>query len=147
MNRNTLCFCAGMVFCLACQSMAQATSTASIKTTTAKIRKIVVKEYKSFKEYVANEEANLKVTSVTTDNGSVREKLKEMGIHLEEGSLAEMSEDKMAYVSSDKKGVAVVDRFTGTISLYNAEGEPLKVIPMKEFPDGRVEFSRTRVFV
>jgi len=147
MKKSLVCLSVGLCLCAGVYpAMAQKASAATAAT--PKTKKIEVKDYKSFREYVANEEVYLKTKLVTTDNGQVKEKLKKIGIHFEEGRLAAESVDgdKIAYVSPDKKGIAVVYREEKTINLFDPEGVLLEKVQMKKQPVVRVGFSKSRVF-
>ncbi|MHB0997330.1 MAG: hypothetical protein ACYC2I_13250 [Elusimicrobiales bacterium] len=149
MNKNLICLSVGLCLCAgAYPVMAQKSSSGPVTVTVSKQKQIEVKDYKSFKEYVANEGALLKTKPVTTDDGPVKEKLKKIGVHFEEGRLAAESADgdKIAYVSPDKKGIAVVYRGEKTINLFDPEGVLFKKVQMKKQPVVRVGFSQNRVF-
>lgn len=55
-----------------------------------------VKDYKSFKTYVEDERNRLKVVPLTTDNGPIRDTLKQMGIEFtdEKKSVDEQGKEK-----------------------------------------------------
>lgn len=147
MNKNLICLSVGLCLCAgAYPVMAQKSSSGPVTVTVSKQKQIEVKDYKSFKKYVADEEASLKTKPVTTDNGPIREKLKKMGIHIEEGRLSTMNDEKEVFVSPDKNGVAVVDRDGGGVSLFNAEGVLLKKVKLEKYPQGFIGFTRTKVF-
>ena len=130
-------------------AMAQEASSGTASAPTAKEKKIEVRDYKSFKEYVANEEANLKTSPVTTDNGPIKEKMKKMGLLFKPGTSYSSVRDgrKVAYQSKNKKGIVVAEKDSGLVTVYNAYGNKVESVKFSKIPEGGMDFSKSRLFV
>lgn len=149
MNKNLVCLSVGLCLCAGVYpAMAQEASSAPVTVTASKTRRIAVKDYKSFKEYVANEESYLKTKPITTDNGPVRGKMKEIGIELNPGVEIAKSKDrkKIAIISPDKKGLVLINGVAQKISIVTSEGKILHEIPIGKISKGRLGFSNSRLF-
>lgn len=146
MNKNTLCSCTFAALCLAVQVMAQTSSTAPVKTTVSKTKKIEVKDYKSFKEYVAESSATKYPAAIASD--AVKKKLIDMGITFQAGRTYGVAKDRrrVAYQTKNQKGVIVIDRELKQALLYNADGQQLKTVLFSEPPKGTMDFSDDAIF-
>ena len=147
MNNNILCLSIGLCLCASVYpAMAQKAGAAT--TPTAKATGIQVKDYKSFKEYVAKEDASLNIKPESTDNGPVKDVLKKLGIEFTLGTEWARSKDKkrVAVLSPDKKGAAVIDSTTRSVNIFNPKGKIVRKIPFPDKLVGRVGFSDTRLF-
>jgi len=150
MNKNIFCLSIGLCVCAGPYPvMAQKASSDTATVPATKEKRIEVKDYKSFKEYVAREKAYLKTKPVTTDNGPIRTKMAEMGVAFSPRSLYSLAKDKksVAYQARNKKGIALVDKETKHVSLYHADGRLFETVSFLEMPDGAVDFSDNRLFM
>lgn len=107
-----------------------------------------VRDYGSFKKYVEFEQSKLTTKPLTLDSGGGRNKLKKMGIEFAPGRNWAYSKDrkKTAYLSPDRKGVALVDGATRSVNILNDKGEVIQRIPVKRPIEGLLGFSETRFF-
>ena len=107
-----------------------------------------VRDYASFKKYVEFEQSKLTAKPLTIDNGGGRNKLKKMGIEFSPKMNWARSKDKkrLAYLSPDRKGVALMDHVTRSVNILGANGEILRRIPFPPKIEGFVGFSTTRLF-
>lgn len=150
MNKNIFCLSIGLCLCAGPYPvMAQKASSGTVDAPATKVKKVEVKDYKSFKEYVANEEANLKTKPVTMNNGPIRNKLLKMGIAFPKDRTEVLSQDgsKHASQTSDKKWVSVIDDRNQTINVYGANGALLSSVPFSKYPEGAIAASKTRLFI
>jgi hypothetical protein len=110
--------------------------------------KIEVKDYKTFQLYQESELLKLKRRPLTIDTGAVLEKLKKIGIEFPQGRIWGQSNDrtKTAYISLDRKGIAVIDGRARVFEILNPNGDVLRKIPFAKYPKGIIAFSESRLF-
>lgn len=150
MNKNIFCLSIGLCLCAGPYPvMAQKASSGPVPTTTSKHKQIEVKDYKSFNEYVSNEDAKRTTRPVTTDNSLFRNKMKAIGLDFSTTSRWSTTRNKKltAYLSPDKRNVAVMDWTTKHVRIFDGKGGLLKNVPLSQYSDGVILFSDTRLFV
>lgn len=127
---------------------AQAVSSTSTVTLPVKAQDAEVRDYKGFKTYIENEQSKLKTKPLTIENGGVKDKLKKQGIEFSPIDISANSKDRKrrAYLSPDKKGIAVLDGTTRIIDILNPKGEIVKKIPFPKKLEGLIGFSDSRLF-
>ncbi|MDO8805230.1 MAG: hypothetical protein Q7R35_12445 [Elusimicrobiota bacterium] len=128
---------------------AQTASSATVTTAASKTKKIEVKDYKGFKSYIENEQAKLKTKPLTIENGTVKDKLKKIGLEFSPARRWAHSKDgeKTAYPSPDKKGISVVNNKLQQVEIYNANGTIIRKVPFSKYPAGAIAFSDARLFL
>lgn len=148
MNKNIVCLSVGIAVCGGFSPAVAQTASSAAVAVSSKLKKIEVKDYKSFKSYVENEQSKLKTKPLTTENGHIKDKLKKAGIEFNTTDDWARSKDrkKLAVVSPDKKGVAIIDATTQSVNIFNPKGEIVRAIPFPEKLVGRIGFSDTRLF-
>lgn len=149
MNRNILCFCIGLVFFLTGPAMTQISGTPSTKASPTKTKKIKVKDYKSFKEYVSKEEAALKVKPLTADTGTVLGKLENMGVKFSKGDwwAEDIKNKRTAFMSPNKRRISLVDWKTKKIEIFNASGDEINTVVLPNYNKGTIVSAPNRLYV
>lgn len=145
MNRNILCFCIGVVLCVALPATALVSGTASTKATPIKTKRVEVTDYKSFKEYIANEEVSLARPhkGIQLNHDSV----KFLNVKMELKKTAQGTNEEVAYLSADKTKVGVFNRRDTSFKIFDEAGKVLKNVILSQFPlMGVFAFSESVIF-
>ncbi len=109
------------------------------------------KDYKSFLEYVAAEQASAKTSPLTINADPVKDTFKKLGLDLflAPDWATDKERSRTAIISPDKKNILVTDRSSWSMSIYSLQGDLIRKLPFPKTTDrnsGGFSYCDNRLF-